>query len=262
MEEKAFSSEQPEEVIELLDIVGQSAGEDSGNVTREDAPRPQAAGEEAVCAEPAGEEVLDLEESMESPVQSGAVLPETDGEAEERDEPSQQELSPVAQQELSPVAQQEVPAEAPAVPGEGEGDLRAAFEERLRTLEENHRSAVLALEARLAAAEKTCAELAENVESLSQQLAQAGAMFLEDASVRLNMEEMVSHMLDARLPALPEQEEENSSREEALAARVDELERRMDEGQARSDQMAALAAAKVIREEIAAMKAAGVPSGN
>ncbi len=254
MEEKAFSSEQPEEVIELLDIVGRSAGEDSGNVTREDAPRPQAAGEEAVCAEPAGEEVLDLEESMESPVQSGAVLPETDGEAEERDEPSQQELSPVAQQE--------VPAEAPAVPGEGEGDLRAAFEERMSTLEENHRSAVLALEARLAAAEKTCAELAENVESLSQQLAQAGAMFLEDASVRLNMEEMVSHMLDARLPALPEQEEENSSREEALAARVDELERRMDEGQARSDQMAALAAAKVIREEIAAMKAAGVPSGN
>ena len=47
MEEKAFSSEQPEEVIELLDIVGRSAGEDSGNVTREDAPRPQAAGEEA-----------------------------------------------------------------------------------------------------------------------------------------------------------------------------------------------------------------------
>ena len=32
-------------------------------------------------------------------------------------------------------------------------------------------------------------------------------MFLEDASVRLNMEEMVSRMLDARLPSQPEQEE-------------------------------------------------------
>lgn len=254
MEEKAFSSEQPEEVIELLDIVGQSAGEDSGTVSRQDAPRPLAAGEEAVSAEPAGEEVLDLEESMESPVQSGDDLPKIGGDAEGRDVPPQQEFSAGAQQDA--------PAAASAVPEEGEGDLRAAFEERLRTLEENHRAAVLELEARLAAAEKACAELAENVESLSQQLAQAGAMFLEDASVRLNMEEMVSHMLDARLPALPEQEEESSSREEALAARVDELERRMDEGQARSEQMAALAAAKVIREEIAAMKAAVVPSGN
>ena len=78
----------------------------------------------------------------------------------------------------------------------------------------------------------------------------------------LDMEEMVSHMLDARLPAPLEQEEESPLSMQDLAGRMDELERRMDEGQVHSEQMAALAAAKIIREEIAAMKAAGVPSGN
>ena len=59
-----------------------------------------------------------------------------------------------------------------------------------------------------------------------------------------------------------EQEEESPLSMQDLAGRMDELERRMDEGQVHSEQMAALAAAKIIREEIAAMKAAGVPSGN
>lgn len=250
MEEKAFSSEQPEEVIELLDIVGQSAGEKTGAVSEQENPAPLAAGEEAASAEPAGEELLELEADAQASV------------PEEEDLPEEKVEEPVLQEENAPCP---VPGEADAPravePEGGEGGC-AACEARLRALEESHQAAVRALEERLAAVEKACAELAENVESLSQQLAQAGAMFLEDASVRLNMEEMVSHMLDARLPAPLEQEEESPLSMQDLAGRMDELERRMDEGQVHSEQMAALAAAKIIREEIAAMKAAGVPSGN
>lgn len=251
MEEKAFSSEQPEEVIELLDIVGQSAGEKAGAVSEQENPAPLAAGEEAASAEPAGEEVLELEADAQASV------------PEEEDLPEEKAKEPVLQEEDAPCP---VPGEADAPravePEGGEDGCAAAYEARLRALEESHQAAVRALEERLAAVEKSCAELAENVESLSQQLAQAGAMFLEDASVRLNMEEMVSHMLDARLPAPLEQEEESPLSMQDLAGRMDELERRMDEGQVHSEQMAALAAAKIIREEIAAMKAAGDPSGN
>ena len=107
------------------------------------------------------------------------------------------------------------------------------------------------LEERVASLEKNCRELEESVESLSQQLAQAGTMFLEDASVRLNMEELVSRMLDARLPSSSEQDGE----EGGLEARVDSLERSVRDWEKKSEQTAASAAARVIRDEIAAMRA-------
>ena len=228
MEEKAFSSEQPEEVIELLDIVGQTCSEETGSVSGQESPAPTVAEEEKFAAEPSGEEYSGPEAIHSSPEES--LLQPCEGE----DEPSlerQSDKAPVGEENVEPEV---LPSEKADVSAEEEGALRS-------------------LEERLAAAEKVCAELAESVESLSQQLAQAGAMFMEDASVRLNMEEMVSRMLDARLPSAEEQE--GSSGEGDLAVRLEELERRMEEGQARSEQLAALAAAKVIREEIAAIKA-------
>ena len=134
------------------------------------------------------------------------------------------------------------------------GSAEGGDDERILALKKEHESEVRALEERIAALEKANAELAENVESLSQQIAQVGTMFLEDASVRLNMEEMVSRMLDARLPSTEDQEEGNSG-EEDLAARMTALEKRMQEWEQQSEQKAASAAARVIREEIAAMRA-------
>ena len=239
MEEKAFSSEQPEEVIELLDIVGQTCSEETGSVSGQESPAPTVAEEEKFAAEPSGEEYSGPEAIHSSPEES--LLQPCEGE----DEPSLERQS-----DKAPVGEENVEPEV--LPSE-KADVSAEEEGALRSLEERHRAEVRALEERLAAAEKVCAELAESVESLSQQLAQAGAMFMEDASVRLNMEEMVSRMLDDRLPSAEEQE--GSSGEGDLAVRLEELERRMEEGQARSEQLAALAAAKVIREEIAAIKA-------
>ena len=76
MEERKRSPEQPEEVIELLDIVGQSAGEKTGAVSEQENPAPLAAGEEAASAEPAGEELLELEADAQASVPEEEDLPD------------------------------------------------------------------------------------------------------------------------------------------------------------------------------------------
>lgn len=250
MEEKAFSSEQSEDVIELLDIV-ESAGEESSAESGEDSPAILPMEAEKASAEPLKNIAPGQEEGEKSPCHGEEFPPENGGDTAEHGLFSEQE---------APQQKQSVSAGASSCTCE-ECDTPAAFEERLCALEERSRTAILALEERIVALEKTCAVLAENVETLSQQLAHAGSMFMGDASVRLDMEEMVSHMLDVRLPQPSEQKEDNSSGQEALALRVEDLERRIDEWHTHSEQMAALAAAKVIREEIAAMKAEGVPLG-
>lgn len=240
MEKKAFSSEQPEDVIELLDIVGQPEGEEPSAVSGEYSPAIQPMGAETASAEPLKDSAPSQEESGESPLQGEKLPPENSADTTDRGLPPERELP---HQDEQPV-----PAIASSCTEEEKCNTPAAFEERLCALEE-----------RILALEKTCADLAESVETLSQQLAHAGSMFMGDASVRLDMEEMVSHMLDVRLP--PEQKEETSPMQDALALRVEALERRIDEWHTHSEQMAALAAAKVIREEIAAMKAEGIPLG-
>lgn len=239
MEEKTFSSEQSEEVIELLDIVDSSV-EDETAVQAEEVELPAEA---------------EREEGRSAEVRPGAA-PEDREEGEmlseqEPDADGESGMEDAAEKVLSDEAfeTEEAAEDVGSVPSAE----AALLEERLRELEQSHQLVVRALEERLAAAEKACAELSESVESLSQQIAQAGAMFLEDASVRLNMEEMVSRMLDARLPAGAEQEENGP--EQALTERLDALERRMADADARGEQMAAAAAARVIRDEIAAMKA-------
>ena len=248
MEERAFSPEQSEEVIELLDIVESSDTEESAvqveesgisaDAEREEAPfegRSEAVSEE----ETSGDASAEQEEQVHS--------------SEKREAGEETAADMAGEEPGQPISGEEFSSEV-CPPESGESDVVALLEERLRALEERHESVVRALEERLAASEKACAELSENVESLSQQIAQAGAMFLEDASVRLNMEEMVSRMLDARMPAGAEQEE-GAQPEQGLVERMDALERRMADEEARGEQMAAAAAVRVIRDEIAAMRA-------
>lgn len=241
MEEQKFSSEQPEEVIELLDIVGDSVAEDDvtqvGQGVSGAGDGASASDDETVPEEAASDEVVLLQEN--------AVVSESDAAAAEESRPSEEEVDAVRPVEMTETASSEV--------AEKTEDAGLEPDERLTEPEKKHEAEVAALEARIAALEKANAELAENVESLSQQIAQAGTMFMEDASVRLNMEEMVSRMLDARLPATEEQEE--SSGENDMASRVAALEARMREWEEQSEHRAALAAARVIREEIAAMRA-------
>ena len=239
MEEKTFSPEQSEEVIELLDIVDSSVSEESAVRAEEVVVPAEAESEEAPSDENLIEVTSEAKEGVVEMPEPEAVP--QDGAQEERGADEDAESGP-----------ESVPAEE-----DGSGAVQeaqsASFEERLRELEARQERVVQALEERLASMEKAYAELSENVESLSQQIAQAGAMFLEDASVRLNMEEMVSRMLDARLPAGAEQEEGES--EQSLTERMNALERRMADAETRGEQTAAAAAARVIRDEIAAMKA-------
>lgn len=246
MEERKFSPEQPEEVIELLDIVGDSVSEKSDEQTEESVSGAVADGDvvdddsEVAAEVPGSDEVVLLEEEA-------VVLGNDAAAAEER---------PAAPEGVFSVAGQarEKPENTRTESVPATGSAEGGDDERILALKKEHESEVRALEERIAALEKANAELAENVESLSQQIAQVGTMFLEDASVRLNMEEMVSRMLDARLPSTEDQEEGNSG-EEDLAARMTALEKRMQEWEQQSEQKAASAAARVIREEIAAMRA-------
>jgi len=174
--------------------------------------------------------------------------------------------------------------------------------------EEEHTAKVQALEELLAASEEARAALAARVEELEQQLVRCSSLFLEDPTLRLALEEMVSRMLEARMPVvLPSEEgdesaedvaaheEEQASSEEAsacphgaevedaspeaqaaaegsvpseeeearraivetideLSLHLSELEERVAAWEARCEQEAALAAARVIREEIAVIK--------
>jgi len=174
--------------------------------------------------------------------------------------------------------------------------------------EEELSAKVQALEERLAASEEARTVLAARVEELEQQLVKCSSLFLEDPTLRLALEEMVSRMLEARMPvalqseagvgsaedvavaeegqvrseeasacpdgadveeASPEvrpaaegsvpSEEEEARRAivetiDELSLHLSELEERVAAWEARCEQEAALAAARVIREEIAVIK--------
>ena len=247
MEEKKLSPEQSEEVIELLDIVAESASEE--NSAQEEKPAFSDEAEETKSPEEmnvatsgdgseSGEEVLLSEESIEP-------RPHAVNEVVMKEEFPEKDVcgSLGADHEKACDISMNTAAEESRCTAEGVQELvlRESLEKEVKTLEQ-----------RVEQLEKTCRELAESVESLSQQIAQAGTMFLEDASVRLNMEELVSRMLDARLPSSSDQDENGESDPEA---RLEALEKRVGEWEEKSEQMAASAAARVIRDEIAAMRA-------
>lgn len=95
---------------------------------------------------------------------------------------------------------------------------------------------------------------------LAQQIADAGAMFLNDVSVRLGIEEMVSRMLDVRLPegepagAASSPEASSDTGLSALRDEIAAIKGRLDMLSADIEQSAAGAAARVIREEISALR--------
>ena len=245
MEEKKFSPEQPDEVIELFDIV-----------------EPIVPDESPVQAEQEEAPAVDTDEKLTSSDEEVLILGA-------EDDSRQSEPIPTGTAEVTAVGEQpagEQPvllaAEEEILPEQGQSEgvgivtdaVSAADAERAEAGEPSEKTGIEELEARIAALEEANRELAENVESLSQQLAQVGTMFLEDASVRLWMEEMVSRMLDARLPSSSDSDMAAED-ESDLACRVEAIERRLKEDQAGSEQMAAAVAARVIRDEIAAMKA-------
>ena len=111
------------------------------------------------------------------------------------------------------------------------------------------------MEERLSEAEKARNELSARVEDLQQQLVDAGSMLLEDSGVRLQLEELVSRMLDVRST---QPDGENSS----FLERLESLEKRVSLWEEQADQKMMSAAARVIREEVAAMRAESGSSGN
>ena len=251
MEEEKFSPEQSEEVIELLDIVGDSALEnnaeqESEGVFAADSDRrgDAEAGSADTGEDPAGDDVV--------------LLDEDDVVSEKKEAPENTELTaqPTVKADLPESVDEAQPAisDADNAEAQAEAEAQGGRVESSSAAEEDHRAEIQRLEERVAALEKANAELGENLESLSQQIAHVGSMFLEDASVRLNMEEMVSRMLDARLPSQAEQEE-GGAEESGVEARLEALEKRVQDWEAQSEHQAAVAAARVIREEIAAMRA-------
>jgi len=96
--------------------------------------------------------------------------------------------------------------------------------------EEEHSAKVQALEERLAASEEARTVLSARVEELEQQLVKCSSLFLEDSTLRLALEEMVSRMLEARMPVALQPEAGDGAAEDAAEA---------DEGQARSEEASA-----------------------
>lgn len=250
MEEKKLSPEQSEEVIELLDIVAESASEE--NSAQEEKP---AFSDEA-------EDTKSPEEMNVATSGDGSESGEEELLSEESIEPRPHAVNEVVMKEEFPEkdvcgslgADHEKACDISMNTAEKADEKSCGLAEDAQelALRESLEKEVKTLEQRVEQLEKTCRELAESVESLSQQIAQAGTMFLEDASVRLNMEELVSRMLDARLPSSSDQDENGESDPEA---RLEALEKRVGEWEEKSEQMAASAAARVIRDEIAAMRA-------
>lgn len=349
MEERTFSREHEEEVLELVDIVPSGGKPEDDDII-----------ELALEDMDSSEDILELTDVVGDPLELADVA---------EDSPSGQGDDDRGLPELfgdpAPAGKQEAPAESAASEApsfvEEETFLRLSseLEERIRTLEERHAaevqsfeerlsasaekhaalmeafqfsmaaaetkhaaeadelraslkaaeecraSEVQALQERLVASEEARAELAARVEDLQIQLTECSTLFLGDADVRLALEEMVSRMIEARLPAEPEPEEEPEGAEEAMPAEevlldeaepsveenhvdeavseaeelaevpseeeearraivetidalslhVNELEERVASWEVRCEQEAALAAARVIREEIAAMRA-------
>ena len=355
MEERTFSREHEEEVLELVDIVPAGSTPEEDDII-----------ELALEDIESSEEILDLTEAVESPLELTDVVEAPRAEQEECGLPELfGEPAPAKEENISV---EDVKQDEPAVQSFVEEEtflrLSAELEARIRALEERHlaevqsfeeriaaeseqRKALMeafqfsmaavekkhadeadalraslgaaeesralevqALQERLAASEEARAELASRLEDLQIQLTECSTLFLGDADVRLALEEMVSRMIEARMPAgaesdaeageLPAVEEEAvpaeeetpaeeaqpldaaapsdeasadaeelpaipSEEEEArraivetideLSLHVAELEERVAAWEARCEQESALAAARVIREEIAAMRA-------
>ena len=242
MEEKHLSSEQTEEVIELFDIVGQS---ESGE--------PSEQAEESRDTEESGNTDRNSESSSDdnnalTRLAASASDEETSVAGEDAVDTDVTSSADSATGEIADTAALPV---KPSSAGASESSSACTEDEASECLEQEVPDGMQSLKDRVAALEKANRALAEEVESLSQQLAQVGTMFLDDASVRLAMEEMVSRMLDVRLPVPAEQESDSTS----LDSRVSALEQRMQNWDSQSEQAAAAAAARVIRQEIAAMKA-------
>ena len=246
MEERRFSPEQPEEVIELLDIVESSGEEENAGRTEKsvsDVETDATAGTPFSLDETGQSVSEEVEEfSDKAPVR---ILEEKGDDADDASETCTESPEMTSESD-APVERKD---EATSSPAEASSEESAES----RALRERYEAEIHTLEERIASLEQRCTELADNVESLSQQLAQVGTMFLEDASVRLSMEEMVSHMLDARMPSSVDQEDAPDGSD--LLTRMESLEKRMQDWEEKGDQRAAAAAARVIRDEIAAMRA-------
>lgn len=250
MEDNAFVTDQTEEVIDLVDIVTVDAAPENG---AEHVAEPA----EVVLADSPGTGMPDEEAAAEpdEAIPDGSV----DGAASGPDD-----MVPPAEETFDSIdgGKLTLPAILPSDGPVHSDPCEEAFLQRQDALEERYASAVRQLEERLAASEKARLSLEETVESLQQQLAECSSMFLNDASVRLSVEEMVSRMVDARFSEMAaDRDMENgqgtpsAGDAEGLLALIRGLEARMDEWESRSGQMAAASAARVIREEIAAMRA-------
>ncbi len=113
--------------------------------------------------------------------------------------------------------------------------LKAPFKRKIQELEE-----------RLLATEKARDALAAKIEDLQQQMVDTGTLFFEDARVRLHLEELISRMLDVREGEVA-----------PVVHRLDSLENRIKSWEEQIDRKMMEAAARVIREEIATMRAEG-----
>ncbi len=359
MKDRVLSPEGSEEVIELLDIVDPASSEDQNGEHAEqiltevplDEAEPEAVielgAEDLALADDALEltdvvaqeegDVLELTDLAESPAETSV------GELEGAEAGA--EAHPVPECEASEAEEQggeaatamdvssdEVPAGEVAEKDTGAASsdveavlsLVAELDERMNRQEAARDAAFRAMEERLASLELRCAELDAKVEGLQQQLSECSSMFLGDAGVRLALEEMVSRMIEARMPAIPEyaeecevqadaeysvpaeivsseiatdrtgpeesltdaepveQPEENAPEGDVpaeepeeegfspqavldtideLVLHLGELEERVSGWEVRCEQEAALAAARVIREEIAALRAGAARTG-
>jgi len=137
-----------------------------------------------------------------------------------------------------------------------------AFDERLAALEEKHTAEVQALEARLAAAEERASALAAEADGLRQALNDIPSHFFDDSLCRQALEEQFAPVIEGRLAQFAEERSAKEEGRAALLASSEEtalllkkLEARVDDWESRCEQEASLAAARVIREEIAAMRA-------
>ncbi|MBQ3172588.1 MAG: hypothetical protein IJB53_11895, partial [Mailhella sp.] len=156
-------------------------------------------------------------------------------------------------------------------PSEEGGAEVQALAQRLDALGERLGAEMQALQASLASSlasvEERLAVLdVENAE-LRKALSESPSALLADSSLHMALEEMVGRMIEARMAALSDAGvQESAPAEEAapaasaealesLAGQMKSLEERVERWEQRCEQEASLAAARVIREEIAAMRA-------
>ena len=152
-------------------------------------------------------------------------------------------------------------------PSEEGGAEVQALAQRLDALGERLGAEMQALQASLASIEERLAVLdVENAE-LRKALSESTSALLADSSLHMALEEMVGRMIEARMAALSDAGVQESAPAEeaapaasaealeALAGQMKSLEERVERWEQRCEQEASLAAARVIREEIAAMRA-------